>query len=286
MDKNVNKLLLEEQKYWVDNILRDYWNIIINNEMSCTPTNKILSHPFYMGLTDEYINNLDVKKRVMIVGQEAMGYGLLCDGTAKYGFVASCNPKKCEESTNEPQNSQEWAKAYLIKQLQKINIPLPACYKKAIKSNSSPFWKFLRTLNDNFVLCWNNLDKVYFAEIGKLSEKAEERLSVPYSKDNEKEKSLLQREIEIADPDMVVFVTGPKYCKSMSVAFGLKNNKLKDKIPSSTNILTDITETINVKSHTTKNYIPIYWTYHPNFLIRKKERFDKVIKKITETKIE
>ena len=32
MDKNVNKLLLEEQKYWVDNILRDYWNIIINNQ--------------------------------------------------------------------------------------------------------------------------------------------------------------------------------------------------------------------------------------------------------------
>ena len=62
MDKTANEILLEEQEYWVKKTLKEYWCDTILKESNgklCADKDKILSHPFYLGLTDEYIIRLD-----------------------------------------------------------------------------------------------------------------------------------------------------------------------------------------------------------------------------------
>ncbi len=273
MNKTANEILLEEQEYWVKKTLKEYWCDTILKESNgklCADKDKILSHPFYLGLTDEYIIRPDGKKRIMIVGQEPMGYGSICDGTARYDFIKSCTAQDCEKDTNESKNSQQWAIAYLIKQLYGEDAYLPECYNKKIKYNSSPFWNIFRLLKDEYVLCWNNLDKVYFVETGELTYGAEKKLSECYVKEGEVEKrSLLQREIKLAEPDLVLFVTGPKYNVSMNVAFGLKD-ELDSVKPSSNKKLIPITDIAKLTSNTKSEYIPAFWTYHPNYLSHNK----------------
>lgn len=260
MDKSINEKLLEVQKDWVNGPLQTYWNDLLKDstDKSCVDKDKRLSHPFYFGLTEEYICRSDGRKRLMIVGQEAMGYGSICDGTAEYEFVKSCTPKLCEKGTNEPNYSQKWAIAYLEKQINGKN------GRFEINTNPSPFWQLCRELNKNFVLCWNNLDKVYFIETGELTEKAEEKLSAPYEKDGQK-KSLLLREIDFVESDAILFVTGPTYYKSMIYALCSANDELSNNKPTRGNKLSDITDILNLNTKSGKK-IPVYWTYHPNYL--------------------
>ncbi len=126
-----------------------------------------------MGLTEEYLTAKS-DKRVMIIGQEAGGFGEINDGTADYDFIEASVKSK----TNAPGNSQKWAIAYLQKQLYGKYDDLPECYNK-INYNPSPFWEFFRKMNkQGFELCWNNLDKVYFGKT--LSYTTEEYLSAQY----------------------------------------------------------------------------------------------------------
>lgn len=251
---DVNAELLNEQKYWVDNVLGKY----IKDRKSITygsegkrKDNK-LSHPFYMGISQQFFN-ADKDKRIMIIGQEAGGYGTIDDGTAEYSFIEA----SAKSRTNAPENSQKWAIAYLQKQLYDRYDGLPDCYNE-IKRNTSPFWEFFRKMNSHgFQLCWNNLDKVYFGKT--LSYTAEKYLSAQY-RHNGKKQSLLQREIGLADPYAVILVTGPYYDLSMEAAFD-KNSGISKYRPTVDNLIVDITRIVNFN-----NGVRVYWTYHPMFL--------------------
>lgn len=115
-------------------------------------------------------------------------------------------------------------------------------------------------LDENDInVCWNNIDKVYYSRgnsdyKGTLTYEGEEYLSAPYGVREDK-KSLLQREIEIAKPDALLFVTGPQYYISMAKAFNISPNVLKGKLNKNSRIV-DIRSDLGID-------IPAFWTYHP-----------------------
>ncbi|MDE5561949.1 MAG: hypothetical protein K2J01_00090 [Clostridiales bacterium] len=199
-----------------------------------------LSCPFYMGVTEDYAQAKS--RRVMVIGQEARRYGIWRDDCNKYGY--------------KPRESQEWAIDYLLYQLKTPN----KCSRFEIDYNNSRFWDVFRKLKANdFSVCWNNIDNVYYSNgnkdyKGTLTYKGEEYLSAPYGEGEDK-KSLLQREIEITNPDALLFVIGPSYYVSMAVAFGLSLQKLNGRLNKNSKIV-DITSDICMD-------IPAYWTYHP-----------------------
>lgn len=75
-----------------------------------------------------------------------------------------------------------------------------------------------------------------------------------------KEQSALQREIDAAKPDLIVFVTGPHYQVSMCFAFGLQEDALAAYMPTKTNPVNKIT--------LPGISIPVFWAYHPAYLQR------------------
>ena len=284
----INKELLQEQKYWVDIILKKFIdkNGGIQSREEKYKGQK-MSHPFYMGLTQSYIENKNCKKRVMVVGQETMGFGIIDNGTAEYEKIACLSNielyedlRKCIRCSNEPILSQQWAIAYLESQLGEnllsVKPDLNLLRKYDIAKNNTPFWDAMRVLAEKFEVCWNNLDKVHYEKT--LSTFAEQELSKRYEKDGQKA-SLLQREIEIAQPNAIIFFTGPNYSVSMQTAL-LSENGNFNSCPQygryDTNIdgcVIDITEEVYV-SNPQKFSFPqgfkALWTYHPGWLRREK----------------
>lgn len=192
------------------------------------------------------------------IGREPLGYGKINDGTAEYDFIKSNRPADGKQDINAPSNSQKWAIAYFNQQIYKSYEDLPACYND-IGSNSSSFWNFLRFLKEKgFEPCWNNVDKVYFEMT--LSYRAEEILSRPYEKDGKK-KSLLQREIKIAEPDIVLFATGETYYKSIFTALQYTGAVTPPIPEKSEKCLVKIAEIDGVR---------YYWCDHPGGLTAKK----------------
>ena len=86
-------------------------------------------------------------------------------------------------------------------------------------------------------------------------------------------KTLLESEIDIVKPDMVLFVTGPNYKESME--YQLSNNKeiFGDNMPNINKEDNEIVDGIE------KDGIKYSWTYHPVYLSRIK-RTDKVIESL------
>ena len=237
---NKNKKLLEAITMWESAVLNPYKNNCL------TP----LSHTFYMGLSKEYLERRDGKKRIMVIGREPLGYRAKADD-------------EYDAEKNTPENSQLWSIAYLAKQVYRENTPLPQCYKDELKHNSSAFWNLLRWLNkENFVPCWNNIDKVSFEKTGKLTLKAEQELSRPYStSDDPKNTSLFIREIKIANPDLILFATGKGYRGSMEVALGFDLKVAPPTYEKNESCLVKLDNTILGK--------PAYWINHPQGLFRK-----------------
>lgn len=237
---NKNKELLNAITEWECIVLSDYKSICKNP----------LSYTFYMGLSEEYLKNSDGKKRVMVVGREPLGYR--ADETDEH----------CAEK-NTPINSQLWSIAYTVKQTYGENIPLPNCYKNELESNSSAFWHLFRWLNKvGFVPCWNNIDKVYFEKTAKLSYEAEKELSRTYKTEHDRqEKSLLLREIEIAEPDLILFVTGKEYRVSMETALGFDLNEVPT-YEKNKSCMVKLSRDVLGK--------PAYWINHPQGLFGKK----------------
>ena len=81
---------------------------------------------------------------------------------------------------------------------------------------------------------------------------------------------MLENEIDIVKPDMVLFVTGPNYKESMEYQLSNYKEIFGDNIP---NINKEDNEIVDGNE---KDGIKYFWTYHPVYLSRIKMK-DKVI---------
>lgn len=198
-----------------------------------------ISCPFLLGVSEKYIQ---AQNRIMIVGQETNGWSTY----------------KSDESI---EDVQKWAIDYLDYQLHYSNDP--ALKKKFKRRNSSPFWGFFKQFSkDDIVPCWNNVDKAQLYNDGKtkpLSLTMETALNCVLPDSN---KTLFQKEIEITQPLLIVFITGPAYSRTMEAALNLKNGSLENAKPSLQNGCVDITEIAGLS-------VPTFWTYHPAYIHRK-----------------
>lgn len=267
--KNANEELRNVQKAWAEQYLQKYISLC-EEESSAYHKDKgskrngfELSCPFCMGVTQEYIANKDNKKKIMIVGQQPLGFGCWNDHIEDF---------YSEDDKNEWSHIglQNWAIEYLKTQLGNKT-------ERGIKYNSSPFWRLFRALKENYALCWNDIDKVYYGKKdndfheGTLTYEAERFLSAPFEYKGKKI-SLVKREIEIARPDVVIFATGPSYALSMAIALdyeypkkpinSIKNIHLRQADP--------VKELDSIKLD--DKIIKVLWTYHPGYLTQTKYR--------------
>lgn len=198
-----------------------------------------ISSPFFLGVSEKYIQ---AQNRIMIVGQETNGWS-----TYKTDWSIEDN--------------QKWAIDYLDYQLYYSNDP--ALKEQFKRRNSSPFWGFFKQFSkDDIVPCWNNVDKAQRNIDGNtksLTGPMEIELNCIIPDSNE---TLFQKEIEITQPLLIVFITGPAYSRTMEAALNLKNGSLENAKPSLQNGCVDITEIAGLS-------VPTFWTYHPAYIHRK-----------------
>jgi len=222
---NMNKSLAVVQEQWNQKILFPY----VEQHQE-----HMLSRPFYFGVSDEYTVS---PKRIMIIGQEARAYGSYYDEWPMADI-------------------QKWGIDYLRRQLWGVR-------SKDFKYNRSGFWKLFRCFaRSGYIPCWNNIDKLHQQKgegsTIRLTDELRRVFCCTYGEDN---KSLLRREIEIAKPDVVLFITGPKYNISMTESLGLPEGYLDDEKPNSEVFCREITEKAGLE-------IPTFWAYHPSYLNR------------------
>ena len=222
--EQINAQLLQLQEEWAETLLVPY--------VRANP-DAMLSQPYYLGLSQEYVNS---DRRVMIVGQETRGFGSYADDWSA-------------------EKIQSWCVGYLRRQLWGVGQDT---------YNPSPFWQFFRLLErEGYAPCWNNVDKIHRpggGRIARLSREQEWALCGVYG---DEQVSLLRREIALCAPDAVVFITGPQYCYPMSLCLGVGEATLWQCRPSLQKPIVDITSTAALGC-------PTFWTYHPAFLNRRK----------------
>ncbi|MBN2834029.1 MAG: hypothetical protein JXR48_03585 [Candidatus Delongbacteria bacterium] len=173
------------------------------------------------------------KKKIMIIGQESKDFG-------DYGTWAI-------------DEIFRWTGEYVDRQVHDVD--------NGLEYNRSPFWNLFRRLNEsNYDLVWNNVDKVHKIVNGKtqvLSINDEKELNRKFGDQNN---TLLHYEISLIKPDAIIFVTGPNYSFTMASSLGIDEKILKENRP-------------NLKNETVKLDIldiPVYWTYHPAYLTRRR----------------
>ncbi|MCH5157281.1 MAG: hypothetical protein J1G02_05355 [Clostridiales bacterium] len=249
----INEKLLVAQQEWKSKMY-DYILKGNKGQISC---------PFSCGVSDKY---LESDKKVMIIGQEAVGL-------------------TCEYDTWNLISMQKWNTDYLERQLD-------ICHNE-YKWNKSPFWQFIRKLNNAGCFpCWNNLEKVVRYECGKrfncYEGKGENRKAVYYLYDAEREmlnqkcidgRTLLQKEIEITQPDVIIFAVGARdpYYNAIELAFGLQEGQLKNFYPK---VSKEINRPCSEISAVLGLNVLTYWTYHPRYL-RQANILNQVIEIIT-----
>ena len=155
-----------------------------------------------------------------------------------------------------------------IQEFNKEYVEIQLGYKqptKDIKRNNSPFWYLFRDLKSHGLEpVWNNVDKFHRLSNDNKTEslnlEIERLLNKSYGSDN---KSLLTREIEISNPDIIVFVVGPYYHESMALSLGIEDDELikyKPTKDAKCNCIKDIYD----------SDILVLWSYHPAYLNRVK----------------
>ncbi len=230
-----NEKLLKVQAAWYQALAEDW--------CSQNP-DQTYSAPFCCGIS--FSMSDPTKKTIMIIGQEARNW---------HTFIE-----------NHP-----------LKFMQDEGI---RCFEEqfglrdgAYKINS-PFWRWFKRFQECNIV-WNNLDKLHRyvqkddAEAGEtryLRLKDEMHLSQPFSLEGDAPRSLLVREIDMIEPDIVLFVTGPSYFKSMALALGMDASVLKMHKPTDENLVSNISELVNAISYKSKKIPRVIWTYHPNHL--------------------
>lgn len=249
---NINAKLRECQAEWFNNICKPWLakggerpEDMKNWTKSCFGeiAEYSFSQPFFTGVND-------IKKPlIMIVGQETNGWGDISEFSIDVG-----------EAKWNINNSQERTIYYLKKNIE-------------LSVSTSTFWKFIIELKKEhrFSLCWNNLDKIHYIIHNATKRKRDTNCIKLYSNDEKtlnnkigSNKTLMQQEIDIIKPDLIIFLTGPNYKDSMETALQIKLAKIPDKN----------NEPIVAID---KNKI---WTYHPSFLYREAELKKKVLSKL------
>lgn len=269
MDRNatdINAELLAVQESWA----RRLYSRLINEYEKNEEEKGKLSCAFSFGVSERYVQS---DKKIMIVGQEANGHTF---DYKNWGL----------------ESWQKWAVDYL-----NFQVYGDKSKKWSFSNNNSPFWQFITKLErKGYGVCWNNLDKVrrYISNNGpELTEdyllefsdedKIKDRSILHEKIFDANSKSLLQKEIAIAEPDIVVFAVGPKnpYYHSLSLAFfdGKEvdshlnvKGKLYPQLKNG-NYCCNISKALNLS-------IPVYYTYHPKYLSLKKILVD-VVNRIT-----
>lgn len=131
----------------------------------------------------------------------------------------------------------------------------------------SPFWELYRTFCDmGYNSLWNNLDKLLKLEKKETKPLEKEdavEFNAPYGEDGI---SVLQREINLLKPKVIVFAIGPreKYRASLASAFSIDVSLLYPYRPTRQNCVNDISSLLGLKDTI------VLWTYHPNYLSRGK----------------
>lgn len=239
----MNKELNKYQKEWFEEIFEPY---IIENP------NANISYPFFTGVVEQYVK---ADKRILIIGQETSGWNIY-------------KPDWTIE------DSQQWSVNYLSYQLDYCN---DAKLKEQFKrKNSSPFWGFFKAFRkDGIVPCWSNVDKAQRNINGKTQGLTEDIEIAFNQKLPHTNKTLLQKEIEILKPNVIVFITGPRYRVTMEKALALKEKALKGYEPSHDDGCIDISDIVNLG-------IPTFWTYHPRHIASRGNELsrDKIVSKI------
>ena len=299
MNLNENARSLAAHKEWYSKVMLPYISKELTSDGVRKDESYEISCPFCMGLTEEYIES--GKTKIMIIGQAARALGYWSkhwkDKSADVDDLYN-EADDSKEGYYPPKRMQKWANEYLTVQLsghgtQKINY------------NRSAFWAFFRQLKkrNDASLCWDDIDKVHFiCSSDDKSEKAlkykdEVYLSAKYGDDK---LSLLQREIEIANPDAVIFAIGPTYALSADVALGIsgfdytnmQENRLSKRSAEVSKLFTDYPNKNNcvVQNEDMQNAVrkllrredtAVLWTYHPSALKRLK-LLDEAVYKISE----
>ena len=245
--KKINEELRKYQEEWYKNIVEEW----VKDRQNCKEVKYYMrkhfhdetygiSQPFFTGMYDNENNN----PVVMFVGQETNCWGNFKDFTKDE--IEKSQRCVCEFTKNnivEP-NKKATSKDYEGFKLYDSNI----------------FWNFIRYVYDEMDkkinvktnVVWNELDKIHFThtekertQCVKLWKDDEEKLN----KEVKDSKSLLLLEIETIEPDLIVFLTGPNYRRSMETALGMKLTNT----PSSDQPVVPIDN-------------KILWTYHPRYL--------------------
>lgn len=217
----------------------DTWKIGVAKECSSE-----YSAMFRMGFPDEFITN--EKPLMMYVGQECL----------------NCHQDK----------TQEWIRRYQTVQLTKQKIVFN---NEVLSTNCSPFWHFYRKLSTlGYNVVWNNLDKFHPKDKQRLSKRDSIEINAPYFQNGEN-LSLLQREIALLNPNVIVLSIGKgKYTASLASALGIDVSLLYDYEPTPDNPIHEISSILHLDA------CRVFWTYHPAYLqrIRKYPEVISVIK--------
>lgn len=214
-------------------VQRKWWKTIVDVYIK-QHRDIVFSYPLFFAIPESAIQD----SFIMIIGQEP-------DGLDRY------------DNKWDLDKVRQWSLDYLSVQLgEKENLP-----EQGPVGNPSPFWNAFRLMRKaGKSVCWNNIDKLHrIGADGKtqsLSYQDAEAFNRPYGAEK---KSLLQREIEIVRPNAVWMAVGPDRTESMEIAFGLPKGTLREKCPRKKQWLSKVGEVLGLD-------IPVYWTYHPNYL--------------------
>lgn len=199
------------------------------------------TEPFCTAVLDNYDTN---KSTIMFVGQEPNGYGDIKNFK-----------NNVEQSIKESQN---WLIEFL-----KYNLKSPKPKEKEFYSVSNQeipykktaFIKALRTLPNDYNICWNNIDKIQYKtnNIKGIKLYSDDEKILNGYKINDKNTLLLQ-EIGIVKPNIIIFAIGPSYKDSLEVSLNMKLSK--ECCPNKNK---PIGKCFNIGTS------QCFWTYHPRY---------------------
>ena len=161
-----------------------------------------VSAPLLMHVFDDYI---DMDKKIMFVGQETHGWG---------------------EMTKKP------SVKVLQKMYEDFDLGKHADYGDGKKPRylRSPFWNFNRSIFHRVNAVDRKKSGFLWTNISKFDQKQttppQELQSLNYSGFR-----LLEEEISICEPDVVIFLTGEKYDERIKSMFQVADNKIEEDVP-------------------------------------------------------